>query len=72
MARNEEEKKKYVVLADFLRKPLEAASTRPGTDPRIGNWARTTNPPLHLLQQEARDKRAIDHECPGYGWNGAF
>ena len=70
MARNEEEKKKYVVLADSLPNLLEAASTAPRTDPRIGD-AGTTNPPLHLLQQE-RDKRAIDHECPGYGWNGVF
>jgi hypothetical protein len=45
-------KKEIVVLADSLRKTLEAASTRPGTEPRIGNGAGTTNPPLHLLQQE--------------------
>ena len=51
MAPNEEEKKKYVVLADSLPNPLEAASTAPRTDPRIGS-AGTTNPPLHLLQQE--------------------
>jgi hypothetical protein len=49
---NEEEKKKCVVLADSLRKTLEAASTRRGTDPRIGNGAGTNNPPLHLPQQE--------------------
>lgn len=54
---NEEEKKKNLVLANSLRRTLEAASTRPGTDPRIYNGAGTSNPSLHLLPQE-RDKRA--------------
>jgi hypothetical protein len=51
---NEEEKKKYVVLADSLRKTLEAASTRRGTDPRIGNGPSTNNPPLHLPSKSTR------------------
>lgn len=53
---HEEEKKKNLILANSLRKSLEAASSRSNTE-KTGNGAGSHSEPLRLLPQE-RDKRA--------------
>jgi hypothetical protein len=52
----EEEKKKNLILANSLRKTLEAASSRSNTE-KTGNGAGSNSESLRLLPQE-RDKRA--------------